>query len=63
MSKRTCHLQQPVSQSAFSVVNMSDDAKIPDSVRRELRQVNSLLKSRRKEACSLLLVIITVTHL
>lgn len=51
MRKHTCHLQQPVSQSAFPVVNMGDDAKIPDSVCRELRQINSVLKSKRKEAC------------
>lgn len=47
--KHTCHLQQPVSQSALSMVNMSNDAKIPDSVHRELRQVNSILKGKRRE--------------
>lgn len=50
-SKHTCHLQQPVSQSAFSMINMSNDAKIPDSVYREPRQVNGILKSKSKEAC------------
>lgn len=49
MRKHTCHLQQPVSQSAFPVVNMSNDAKVPDSVCRELGQVNRLLNTKGKK--------------
>lgn len=41
--QHTCHLQQSVSQGAFSMVNMSNDAKIPNPVGRELREVDSFL--------------------
>jgi len=49
MTKHTGHLQQPVSQSAFSMVNMSNDAKVPDSFHRELGQVNRILKKTQEE--------------
>lgn len=54
MRKHTGHFQQPVSQSAFPMINMGNDAKIPDSLHRELGQVNGLLKSKRKGTCRLL---------
>lgn len=49
MRKHTCHLQQPVSQSAFAMVNMSNDAKVPDSVCRKLGQVNRFLNAKGKK--------------
>lgn len=49
--KRTGHFQQPVSQGAFSVINMGNDAEVPDSIHREFRQVNGILKSKTREAC------------
>lgn len=42
--KHTCHFQQSVSQCAFSMVNMCNDAKIPDSIHRKLGQVNDFLR-------------------
>lgn len=54
MRRHTRHFQQPVSQSAFSMVNVGNDAKIPDSVHRKLGQVNGFLKNKRKGTCKLL---------
>ena len=51
MNKHTCHLQQPVSQSAFSMVNVSNDAKIPDSVHRKLGQVDGVLRKGKELLC------------
>lgn len=46
--KHTCHLQQPVSQSAFSMVYMSNNAEVPDFVWRKLGEVNGVLKNKGK---------------
>lgn len=46
--KQTRHLQQPVSQSAFPMVYMGNDAKVPDCVCRKLGKVNFILKDKGK---------------
>lgn len=51
-SKHTSHFQQSVSQGAFPVINMGNDAEVPDSVHREFGQVHSILKSKTAEACT-----------
>lgn len=45
----TCHFQQPVSQGAFSMVDMGNDAEIPDFVHRELGQVDSILRNNKEQ--------------
>lgn len=46
--KHTSHFQKPVSQRAFSVINMSNDAEIPDPVHGKLGHVNTVLERQRK---------------
>lgn len=42
--KHTCNFQQSVCQSAFAMVNVCNNAKIPDFVHRKLGEVNGFLK-------------------
>lgn len=44
--KHTCNFQQSVCQSAFSMVNVCNNAKIPDFVDRKLGEVNGFLEKK-----------------
>lgn len=43
-TQSTCHLQQSVSEGAFPMVNMSDDAEVSYLVHRKLGHINVLLR-------------------
>lgn len=47
--RHTCHLQQPVCQGALPMVNVGNDAEIPDFVHRKLGEVNGLLKNQGQD--------------